>query len=118
MFFRNWRHEPDNYDGQDCCAINEFGSFSDEYCNTKLGFICQLPLKRGKLFIKAFWAWASLLPDYIRIATAAFYFVHITSEQYKRFISLSPFCLLHKSSVIHQVSVQTFSSPQPKSYSI
>ncbi|KAL4231672.1 hypothetical protein ACF0H5_009251 [Mactra antiquata] len=42
-----WRNEPDNYDEQDCCAINEYGLFSDEYCKSKLGFICSYPLKRG-----------------------------------------------------------------------
>lgn len=44
----NWRHEPDNYDEQDCCAINEFGLFSDEDCNKKLGFICKYSLNRGE----------------------------------------------------------------------
>lgn len=42
-----WRNEPDNYDEQDCCAINSFGSFSDEFCKSKLGFICSYPINRG-----------------------------------------------------------------------
>lgn len=43
----NWRNEPDNYDEQDCCAINSYGLLSDEYCKSKLGFICSYPIKRG-----------------------------------------------------------------------
>ncbi|XP_052773670.1 macrophage mannose receptor 1-like [Mya arenaria] len=42
-----WRNEPDNFDNQDCCAINEFGKFSDEFCRSKLGFICNFPISRG-----------------------------------------------------------------------
>ncbi|XP_045188661.2 macrophage mannose receptor 1-like [Mercenaria mercenaria] len=43
-----WRNEPDNYDEQDCCAINPYGLFSDEYCKSKLGFICSYSIQRGQ----------------------------------------------------------------------
>ncbi|KAH3785058.1 hypothetical protein DPMN_163141 [Dreissena polymorpha] len=43
----DWRNEPDDYDNQDCDAINEFGKFSDEYCRSKLGFICSYPIQPG-----------------------------------------------------------------------
>jgi hypothetical protein len=49
--YRNWRNEPDNYDEQDCCAINSYGLLSDEYCKSKLGFICSYPIKRGTYYL-------------------------------------------------------------------
>ncbi|KAL3863122.1 hypothetical protein ACJMK2_004894 [Sinanodonta woodiana] len=43
-----WRNEPDNYDDQDCGAINEFAKFGDEYCDSLFGFICKYVINRNE----------------------------------------------------------------------
>ena len=53
----NWRNEPDNFHAQKCYAINEFGSFSDEFCHSKLGFICKYSLNRGEYCVSTTGNW-------------------------------------------------------------
>ena len=54
----NWRNEPDNFqNNQDCYAINEFGLFSDEFCDTKLGFICKYSINRGEYCVSTTGNW-------------------------------------------------------------
>ncbi|XP_046333023.2 macrophage mannose receptor 1-like [Haliotis rufescens] len=38
-----WNLEPDNYENEDCCAINEYGKFSDDACREHYGYICKVP---------------------------------------------------------------------------
>ncbi|XP_061178451.1 macrophage mannose receptor 1-like [Saccostrea echinata] len=44
----NWKNEPDDADNQDCGSVNQYGRFSDDFCNNKYGYICQYPAPQGQ----------------------------------------------------------------------
>ncbi|XP_050398920.1 macrophage mannose receptor 1 [Patella vulgata] len=41
----NWNKEPDNYDTQDCCTLNQYNKFSDDFCTSKYPYICKFKKK-------------------------------------------------------------------------
>jgi hypothetical protein len=40
-WYNMYPEQPDNYMNQDCLALMRIGNFSDDYCYSKLVFVCE-----------------------------------------------------------------------------